>query len=79
MNKITKEPKYKLEKKDVQTITDKNGTILLVGNKLKDEKGKVHKIENIQGVAMVVYPVVGKRRKTTLLRKYDFTKCEKVA
>ena len=57
---------------------DKNGTIIAMGNKVKDEKGKVWKLENFCGVPRLVYPVTGKIDKTIGLSKVDLTKFEKV-
>lgn len=60
-------------------IEDKNGTILAVGNKVKDRDGKVWKLENYVGVTRLVYPVTGKPEKTQTLSKVDLTTFEKVA
>ena len=62
----------------MNTVKDKNGTIIAMGNKVKDEKGKVWKLQNITGVARLVYPVTGKIEKTQTLSKVDLTKYEKV-
>jgi len=79
MNNTTKEPKYKFEPKEVETRQDKNGTILAIGNRVKDEKGKEWKLQNVGGVAMMQYPISGKVEESIVLSKVDLTKYEKVA
>jgi len=79
MNGIAKEPKYKFEPKEVNSVKDKNGVFLSIGNRVKDAKGKEWKLDNIGGVSMLVYPVVGAVKKTQVLSKVDFKEYEKVA
>lgn len=58
---------------------DKNGTILEIGNNVKDEKGKVWKLQNVNGVAMLQHPTSGIIEESIVLSKVDLTKFEKVA
>lgn len=61
-----------------KAIKDKNDNFLKIGDKVKDAKGNVWKLENIGGVALMVYPHIGDIKKTQVIRKVDFTQYEKV-
>ena len=67
-----------MQKEQTKAIKDKNGTILKIGDKVQEIKGKLWKLENFNGVAMLVYPTVGKWEATKVLSKVDFSKFEKV-
>lgn len=58
---------------------DKNGKIIAVGDRLMDKDGKIWKIQNINGVAKLVFPIVGNIEKTMPVSKVDFLEYEKVA
>lgn len=58
---------------------DKHGKIVSVGNRVMDKDGKIWKIQNIRGLAYLVFPIVGKIDKTILVSKVDFADYEKVA
>lgn len=62
-----------------KAIKDKNGTILAIGNRVRDGKGKEWKLDNIGGIALLIYPTTGTIKKTQAIRKVDFTQYEKVA
>lgn len=79
MDKAIKEPKYKFEHKGVKALKDKNETILVMGNNVKDEKGKIWKLQNVTGVAMLQHPITGKVEESIVLSKVDLSEYEKVA
>lgn len=65
--------------KAIEAIKDKNGTIIAIGSKVQDTKGKVWKLENFCGVPRLVFPITGKIEETKTLSKVDFSTHEKVA
>ncbi len=61
-------------------MKDKNGTIIKVGDTLRNKEGKVAKIENIRGVTMLVVRDHNQKiTQTTSFRKIDLNHFEKVA
>lgn len=63
----------------VKAIKDKNETILKIGDRVKDAKDKVWKLENVRGVSRLIYPVIGRTEKSLTVSKVDFTEYEKVS
>lgn len=57
---------------------DKNGEILKIGDTLLSKKGIAYKLENIGGITMGVEYINGRRAKTTVLRKLETEKMEKI-